>query len=364
MFASPPASYYIAAMQARLKDLGLKVGVLEPGPLNHIMDVPGGVGVAHRTYRDAKRGVCTGFTVIQTSAEVAARRAAGVHALNGAGEMTGSYQIREWGYLETPIVFTNTPGVGRAYEAASQWMMKKVPQIGNEINVMIPIVGECDDSALSDPRVKAWGDAEVAEALDESLALAQGRAKPSAEALAQGSVGGGTGTACFELKAGIGSASRRVKVRGRQYTVGVLLQTNYGHRHQFTFLGKNVGPDLKMPLPTVHREGSCVGALATDAPLPPPMLERLAVRMGMGLARTGSHAHHGSGEIFVAFSTAEKAEIDLHWESDDFNPFFWAAIEATEESVYNSILNAQHASTSRGSAPAIDIPALLNLLKT
>lgn len=348
-------------MQARLKDLGLKVGNLEPGPYNHIIDVPGGLGVAHRSYRDPKRGVCTGFTVIQTSPQVAARRAAGVHALNGAGEMTGSYQIREWGYLETPILFTNTPSVGRGYEAISQWMMKKNAAIGNEINVMIPVVGECDDSALSDPRVKAWGDIEVAEALDESLAIAQGRAKPSAESLAQGAVGGGTGTACFELKAGIGSASRRIKVRGREYAVGVLLQTNFGHRHQFTFLGKNIGPSLKQQLPTTHREGSCVGVLATDAPLAPAALERLAVRMGMGLARTGSHAHHGSGEIFLAFSTAEKTEIDLGWEAQDFNPFFWAAVEATEESVYNSILNARSVETSRGAAWAIDAESLASI---
>lgn len=342
-------------MQRTIKDLGFKVGQLERGPLNHILDVPGGVGVAHRSYRDPARGVCTGFTVIQTAAQPLARRAAGVHALNGAGEITGSFQIREWGCLETPILFTNTPSLGRGYEAVSQWLMNKVPAIGGELSVIIPVVGECDDSILSDPRAKPWGDAEVAEALDESLALAQGKAKPTAATLAQGDVGGGTGTMCFELKAGVGSASRIVELKGRKYTVGVLLQTNFGLRHQFSFLGKNIGPALKEPLPKQHREGSCVGVLATDAPLGPKALERLAVRMGLGLARAGSHAHHGSGEIFLAFTTAEKTELDLAWESAEWNPFLWAAVEAAEESVYNSIFCAKTAENSRATVHGFEL---------
>ena len=334
------------------------VGSLERGPLNHIIDVPGGVGVAHRSYRDAARGMCTGFTVIQTSANPGARRSAAYHALNGAGELTGSLQIDEWNYLETPILFTNTPSVGRAYEAVSQWMMKKVPAIGETETVVIPVVGECDDSILNDVRLKAWGDSEVAAALDDALEVARGERKPTAEHLAQGDVGGGTGTISFDLKAGIGSASRRIKVRGASYTVGVLLQTNFGKREQFIFHSRNIGPQLKNPMPKQHREGSCIGVLATDAPLSSQALKRLATRMGLGLARTGSHAHHGSGEIFVAFSTAEKPIVDLSWDSDDWNPFFWAAVEATEEAVYGSIFNAKAAENVRATVSALSLDAI------
>ena len=342
-------------MSRTLKNTELSIGSLERGPLNHIIDVPGGVGVAHRSYRDAKRGVCTGFTVIQTSAKPGARRSAAYHALNGAGELTGSLQISEWNYLETPILFTNTPSVGRAYEAVSQWMMQKLPEIGESETVVIPVVGECDDSILNDVRIKTWGDAEVADALDESLEVAAGKCKPTAEQLAQGDVGGGTGTTAFDLKAGVGSSSRRIKVRGTTYTVGVLLQTNFGKREQFIFKGQNIGPLLKKPLPKQHREGSCVGALATDAPLSSQALKRLATRMGLGLARTGSHAHHGSGEIFVAFSTAEKPVVDLSWDTEEWNPFFWAAVEATEEAVYNSIFNAKAVENSRATVAALSI---------
>src|SRR5436305_119181 len=133
---------------ATLEKLGISVGRYPRGPLNHIMDVPGGVGVAHRTYENAAQGVCTGFTVIQTSAAINQPRAAAVHALNGAGELTSTHQIREWGYLDTPILLTNTPSVGRGYEAVSRWMMTRKPTIGEDESVVIPVVGECDDSML------------------------------------------------------------------------------------------------------------------------------------------------------------------------------------------------------------------------
>jgi D-aminopeptidase len=162
----------------------------------------------------------------------------------------------------------------------------------------------------------------------------------------------------FELKAGIGSSSRVVTVQRNRYTVGVLLQANFALRGQLMVLGRNIGPGLKQPLPKSHREGSCVGILATDAPLGPHGLKRLAKRIGMGLARTGSHAHHGSGEIFLAFSTADKPGFPMDWESDAWNPLLQAAVEASEESVYNALLCAHPVNNARASVAALKIEDL------
>lgn len=344
----------------------LKTGTYDHGLHNHLLDV-GGLGVAHRSFCDPGQGVCTGFTVIQTAPVLLTRRAAGLHVLNGAGELTGSHQIREWGFLETPIVLTHTPGIGRAYDAVSQWMMRQDSRIGESAGVVIPVIGECDDSVLNDPRARPWGEPELSEALDEALQVARGQGLKK-DSLAQGGVGAGTGMVCFDLKAGIGSASRVVEVprakedSSTRYTVGVLLQTNFGLRQQLTVLGRPIGKLLKHPLPRIHREGSCIGILATDAPLGPLGLQRLATRMGLGLARTGGHAHHGSGEIFVAFSTNPDAKAFLDWETESWNPLFCAAIEATEEAVYQSLLHARPVENIRATVGALMEQELSELL--
>lgn len=344
---------------------GLKLGDHKPGALNHLLDVPG-VGVAHRTFRDPDRSICTGFTVIQPTPKLGQRCAAGVFSLNGAGELTNSHAVREWGFLDTPIVLTDTPSVGRAYDAVSEWMMRKNPAIGGDESVVIPVVGECDDSVLQDPRVRAWQSQEVFDALEEAVRCAQVArvgaqaltAAPQAigaSALAQGDVGAGTGMIAFELKAGIGSSSRQVTVAGKPYTIGVLLQTNFGLRDQLTVLGKNIGPKIKKPLPQKHVEGSCIGILATDAPLSPLGLERLARRMSLGLARTGSHAHHGSGEIFLALSTAREPRHELSWDRDQWNPLLQAAVEASEEAVYQSLVCANRVQNKRATVEALSV---------
>ncbi|MBI3554796.1 MAG: P1 family peptidase [Deltaproteobacteria bacterium] len=344
---------------ATIQELGFAVGVHGRGARNHIVDVSGGLGVAQRSFRDAKAGVCTGFTVIQVGSRLNQRCAAGLFALNGSGELTNSHTIREWGFLDTPIVLTNTPSVGRAYDGVSEWMMKRLPAIGESESVVIPVVGECDDSVCHDPRARVWGSKELESALDEALLVAEGKAQPSLEALAQGDVGGGTGMTTFELKSGIGSASRKIHCGKQEYIVGVLLQTNFGVREQLTVLGHNIGPVLSQPKPRIHREGSCVGILATDAPLSPLGLERLAKRMGLGLARAGSHAHHGSGEIFLAVSTASESRHALEWDGAEWNPLLQAAVEASEEAVYNSLLCARAVDNSRASVAALkaeDVP--------
>jgi D-aminopeptidase len=243
---------------------------------------------------------------------------AGTAVLNGAGELTGSLEIREWGLLETPVYLTSTHAVGRVYDGAVSVAMAADPRVGVD-DVVIPVVGECDDSWLSDARIAHVQSGDVAQAVAD--------ATPDFE---QGAVGAGAGMSCFDWKGGIGSSSRRAG----DYTVGVLLLTNFGSREQLRVDGAPIGkllaekPD-EMPEPG----GSCIAVVATDAPLAPPQLERLARRAGLGLARAGSVAHHGSGEIFVAFATA----TDRSFPDRELNPLFQAAVDATEEAVLCSL---------------------------
>jgi D-aminopeptidase len=290
-----------------------------PGPRNSIADVAG-VRVGHVTIvRDepdppAGRGVArTGVTVIVPPS---LPLVAGMAVLNGAGELTGSLQVREWGVIETPVWLTATMAVGRIYDGAVAAMVAADPAVGVD-TVVIPIVGECDDSWLSEARVVQ------VEAEDA------GRAWSSASAdFEQGAVGAGAGMTCFGWKGGIGSASR---VAGGA-TVGVLLLTNFGAPGELRAGGRHL---TRLPPAATRREpaGSCIAVVATDAPLDTAALERVARRAGLGLARAGSVAHHGSGEIFLAFSTATGAPADL-------DALFTATVEATEEAVLSSLTSA------------------------
>jgi len=243
---------------------------------------------------------------------------AGVAVLNGAGELTGSHEIREWGELETPVYLTATMAVGRVYDGAVEVATRDDARVGID-EVLIPVVGECDDSWLSEARVVQVEAADVARAVDS----ATGWPFP------EGAVGAGTGMSCLGWKGGIGSASR---VAGG-HTVGTLVLANFGSGRQLTIAGVPVGRQL----PSQGRSndaGSCIAVVATDAPLAPASLERIARRAGLGLARTGSVAHHGSGEIFVAFSTSPgSAQLG----GRDLDPLFAATVEATEEAVVNAL---------------------------
>src|SRR3954447_26421682 len=288
---------------SRPRDDGIVLGTLEPGPRNSIADV--GVVVGHVTVER------TGVTAVVPPSLPAP---AGTAVLNGAGELTGSLEIREWGILETPVYLTATHAVGRVYDGAVSVAMARDPRVGVD-DVVIPVVGECDDSWLSDARVAHVQPDDVARAV----------AVASAD-FEQGAVGAGAGMGCFDWKGGIGSSSRRTG----EYTVAALLLTNFGSSEQLRLDGVPVGRLLDaQPDEGPAPGGSCIAVLATDAPLAPPQLERLARRAGLGLARAGSVAHHGSGEIFVAFATSDGRSFP----DRELDPFFQAAVDATEEAV-------------------------------
>ncbi|HET7758926.1 MAG TPA: P1 family peptidase [Gaiellaceae bacterium] len=297
----------------RPRELGVVIGELEPGPTSSIADVEG-VRVGHVTVWKDEPVARTGVTaIVPPSLPVPA----GVAVLNGAGELTSSHEIREWGEIETPIYLTSTHAVGRVYDGAVQVAVRDDPLVGVE-RFVIPVVGECDDGWLSDARTVHVTAADVAQAVDGA----------SEWPFAEGAVGAGTGMSCLGWKGGIGSASR---VAG-DHVVGVLVLANYGSARQLTIAGVPVGRHL----PSQGRAsdaGSCIAVVATDAPLSPASLERIARRAGLGLARTGSVAHHGSGEIFVAFSTTSTDDVG----GSDLNALFAATVEASEEAVVNAL---------------------------
>src|SRR5690242_13385262 len=292
---------------SRPREDGIVIGTLEPGPRNSIADV--GVTVGHVTVEH------TGVTaVVPPSLPLPA----GPAALNGAGGLTGSLEIREWGRLDTPVYLTATHAVGRVYDGAVSVAMAGDPRVGVD-DVVIPVVGECDDSWLSDARVKHVQPDDVAGAVETATADFE-----------EGAVGAGAGMICFGWKGGIGSSSRRAG----GHTVGVLLLTNFGVSEQLRVDGVPVGELLdEQPDESPDPGGSCIAVVATDAPLTPAQLERLARRAGLGLARAGSVAHHGSGEIFVAFATSDGRSFP----DRDLNPLFQAAVDATEEAVLCSL---------------------------
>ena len=355
---------------ARARDVGISIGVLPAGPTASIADVPG-TGVGHATiWRDeppppAGRGVArTGVTVIDPGGNLFESPVpAGGAVLNGAGECTGFLSAAEWGLAETPVFLTSTMQVGRVYDAACELLLAEEPSIGEE--VIIPIVAECDDSFLSDARRMQVTAADVA------LALRAARTAGSADVRqppAEGAVGAGTGMSCLGFKGGIGTASRIVP---SGHTVGALVLTNFGVRERLTIDGIPAGrllPAASADDRPQRPAGSCITVLVTDGPLDHAACVRLARRAGLGLARTGSTAHHGSGEIFLALATGLRAPRGTQPEhapagGRDLDPFFDAAVEATEEAVLTSLLAAP---TVRGrdghTSPGLAASAVRDLL--
>jgi D-aminopeptidase len=326
-----------------LREHGVRIGELAPGPSGSIADVEG-VAVGHVTVvRDEPdppdgRGVArTGVTAVVPGPLErlhAEPLTAGIAVLNGAGELTGSLELAEWGELKTPVYLTATMSVGRVYDGAVAAAVTADPRIGVE-HVVIPVVGECDDSHVNDARVVQ------VEAEDASRALAD--AASSAEVV-EGAVGAGTGMVCFDWKGGIGSSSR---VSAEGHVVGVLVLANFGVRSELRMDGVSIGGLLAAGESHSERApaGSCIAVVATDAPLGSAQLNRVARRAGLGLARTGSVAHHGSGEIFVAFSTTARAPrgepTPPTLASTRLDPLFQATVEATEEAVLNALWCAE-----------------------
>jgi D-aminopeptidase len=340
----------------RLRDLGLRIGALDAGPENAITDVPG-ITVGHATvWRDepeppSGRGVArTGVTAIvpRSSAAPAPAPAAGVAVLNGAGELTGSLQIGEWGVLETPVYLTSTMAVGRVYDAAVAAACAADPGIGAD-RVVIPVVGECDDSWLSEARVVQVEPEDVHAAL---AAAAGGR-------VAEGCVGAGTGMTCLGWKGGIGTASRVLPLL--EVTLGAIVLANFGVAGNLRVAGvpgERLAPGAADAPPP---GGSCIAVVATDAPIGPHNLQRVARRCGLGLARTGSVAHHGSGEIFLALSTAESRH---RLAAEELDELFTAAVDATEEAVLNALWAAVETTGRDGRvAPALPHEPVLAALE-
>ena len=318
-----------------LREHGLRIGELDPGPTASIADVAG-VAVGHATVG------CTGVTALlpgPIEGLWAEPVPAGVAVLNGAGELTGSLQMAEWGTIETPVYLTATMSVGRVYDGAVAAALAAEPRIGVEA-VVIPVVGECDDSWLNDPRVAQVDTEDVQRALADAAA---------SQAVAQGAVGAGAGMVCFDWKGGIGSSSR---VTGRGHTVGVLVLANYGDSNELRIDGVPVGRHLPAPKSDRDPAGSCIAVVATDAPLGSEQLTRVARRAGLGLARTGSVAHHGSGEIFMAFSTTARAprgeQAAATLPNGELDPLFSATVDATEEAVLNALWAAETTSGREG----------------
>ena len=346
------------APRARARDLGIEIGTMPPGPTNSIVDVAN-VSVGHSTVwfdeppAPEGRGIArTGVTAIVpfTPGELFDGRVpSGAAVLNGAGELTGFLQAQEWGSLETPVLLTRTMAVGRVYDGVVDVMLAADPAVG-AVDVVIPTVGECDDSWLSDGR------SVQVEAADAGRAIAAAKGA-SAGPVVEGAVGAGTGMVCLGFKGGIGSASRDVSPTG--YRLGVLVLANFGDGASLTVDGVPVGREFVADGWKAAREepeGSCIVVIATDAPLSSRQLERLARRAGLGLARTGSVAHHGSGEIFLAFSTGARMsrtpDTNIFHRNllrdEVLNPFFMAAVEATEEAVINCLVAAETVSGHQG----------------
>ncbi|MBY0552833.1 MAG: P1 family peptidase [Candidatus Obscuribacterales bacterium] len=330
----------------RLRDLGIIIGKMPTGENNAITDVPG-VKVGHKTIVVGDGELVpgsgparTGCTIILPHDEDLwnTRVSAGHFVLNGNGCVTGLDWITESGFLEGPIGLTNTHSVGDVYNGLTAWMQDQFPQIGNTDDSYLPVVGECDDSFLNDLRGRHVKEHHVKEALESA----------TSGPVAEGAVGAGTGMSCYDFKGGIGTASRRLSTEDGGYTVGVLTNCNHGDRDELLMGGVPVGRLIEERMPAGHVEGSIVIIVATDAPLSPRQLNRLAKRASMGLARTGSVAHHSSGDFIIAFSNGRKTYRDcedavrnLPELADDYiNPLFTAAAEATEEAVLNAICMA------------------------
>jgi D-aminopeptidase len=368
LFSQAPAPGGDARPRAR--ELGLAPGRFAPGPLNAISDVPG-VRTGHATIVGGDH-IRTGVTAILPHSGNLYREkvAAALHVFNAFGKLVGGTQVQQLGQLETPILLTNTLSVWDVAAALSDWMLAQ-PE-NQTVRSINPVVGEANDGWLNDIRGRH------VKAEHVRAALASAMSEQGAGAIEEGAVGAGTGTVAFGWKGGIGTSSRRVALRSEAaFTIGVLVQTNFGGR--LTMDGVAVGENLKPPRaagtaagPQGSGDGSCMIVVATDAPLDARQLGRLAARALLGMARTGSSGSHGSGDYVIAFSTTNRyaatdgpplRQVTLLRE-DDLSPLFEAAADATEEAIYNSLLRA---ATVRGrdghTVEAIPIAPLRTLLR-
>jgi L-aminopeptidase/D-esterase-like protein len=326
----------------RARDLGVPFDGA-PGAFNAITDVKG-VEVGHTTLISGEGKLEVGIGPVRTGVTAIHPRGktsndpvfAGWFSLNGNGEMTGTTWVEESGFLEGPVMITNTSSVGVVRDAVIAWQLRQFNKTLQPWG--LPIVAETWDGWLNDISGFHVKQRHAFDALDNA------KSGPVAE----GNVGGGTGMVCFEFKGGIGTASRKLGERQGGYTVGALVQSNFGLRHQLTIAGVPVGRELSEGAFRQRENGSIIIVVATDAPLMPHQLKRLARRAAMGLARTGSVAGNGSGDIFIAFSTANPnaaqssglAQLAM-LPNDRMNPLFEATVQAVEEAIINALVAAE-----------------------
>lgn len=339
-----------SAAVARARNLGITFGSLPTGPQNAITDVAG-VRVGQTTIRRGQgvlvRGVGpvrTGVTAILPPGDdpFALKFPAAAEVFNGHGKTIGLVQVAELGQLETPIVLTNTLNVGRVADALVGWMVERHPAIGVTTGTVNPIVAECNDGYLNDIGGRHVGEAETRAALDDA----------TDGAVPEGNLGAGTGMSCYGWAGGIGTASRRLPHPETPWTLGTLVLANFGRADDLLIAGVPVGRELaRAQAAVVPERGSIIVVVTTDAPLDPRQLGRLARRVPLGLARTGSHGGHGSGDVAIAFSTANpipheptgptRQVTTLDENHPIIDELFRAVVEATEEAVINALCAAQ-----------------------
>jgi len=337
----------------RARDLGIPLDG-SPGKLNAITDVEG-IEVGHTTLITGQGKLIVGDGPVRTGVTAILPRGkkydpvfAGWYSLNGNGEMTGTTWVEESGFLEGPIMITNTHSVGIVRDAVIEWEYKNkyFDPLPNRPDVFwaLPVVAETYDGTLNDINGFHVKKEHVFNALDEAKS---GKVE-------EGNVGGGTGMICHRFKGGIGTSSRILTINGNKYTLGVLVQANYGNRESLTISGVPVGKEItdlmpiNDPLKKDEGQGSIIVVVATDVPLLPNQLKRLARRVPIGIGRMGGFASNGSGDIFIAFSTANKGAANREEDqsivmipNDKMSTLFEATAQATEESILNALISAE-----------------------
>jgi D-aminopeptidase len=346
-------SVNVHSQDKRARELGIPLDGT-PGPFNAITDVKG-VEVGYVTLISGEGKLVVGKGPVRTGVTAILPRGkkydpvfAGWYTLNGNGEMTGTTWLEESGFLEGPVMITNTHSVGVVRDAVIEWeynhnIFDPLPE-EPDIFWSLPVVAETYDGDLNDINGFHVNKEHVFEALDNA----------KTGKIAEGNVGGGTGMVCHDFKGGTGTSSRLISIEGNTYTLGVLVQTNYGIRRTLTIAGVPVGkeiPDLMPemnPLTERTDRGSIIVVIATDAPLLPHQLERLTRRVAVGIGRLGGYVSDSSGDIFIAFSTANPGaanrvvnqKIEM-LPNDQMSPLFEATVQATEESIINALLAAK-----------------------
>jgi D-aminopeptidase len=350
--------------QQRARDYGIRIGVMKPGKWNAITDVPG-VKVGHTTITRGD-SIRTGVTaILPYDGNIFQQKVpAAVFTGNGFGKLAGTTQVQELGNLETPVVLTNTLGVATAMNAVIEYTLK---QPGNEnVQSVNAVVGETNDGWLNDIRGQHVTKNDVLAAIQQA----------NTGAVKEGCVGAGTGTVCFGFKGGIGTSSRTLPASMGGYTVGVLVQSNFGGVLQIDGVpvGEEWGKFAFSNQLLNNVDGSCMIVVATNAPLDARNLQRLAKRAFMGLAKTGGIASNGSGDYVIAFSTADSLRIPHNYkqplqqvsllQNDEMSPLFMAAIEATEEAIINSLFTATSTTGHKGhTVEALPIDKVITLFK-